>query len=143
MTRMFVLATMLTACSTVPNAVEQADLVIAAYEAHYADISDADVECIRDVRVRYARLGNESVERCGSHNVGCTVSGPLHARIWIGNGLEPRAETYALRHEYTHTLLWCMTGNAHGDHDVPEFGYSAVANAPGSLADLADELEDP
>jgi hypothetical protein len=114
--------------------------VIAVYERDYADLSDADAECVRDARVRYARLGHESVQRCGDNNVGCTVVGPRNARVWIGNGLEDDVERWSLRHEYTHVLLWCVTGDSHETHDAPEFGYAAEVNAAGSLSAEADSL---
>lgn len=133
----------LTACSTPDDAREQADLVIAVYERDYADVSDADVKCVHDVRVRYARLGHTNVERCGTNNVGCTIVGPRNVRIWIGNDLEEQVEHWSLRHEYTHALLWCVTGDSHENHDVPEFGFRAEVDAPGSLSALADELEGP
>ncbi len=128
---------LLSGCS-VPDAVDQADLIIAAYERDYGDVSDSDVGCLHDVAVRYARRDN--VDRCDSRSIGCTVAGPLNARIWIAQGLEPEVQIYALRHEYTHALLWCMEGALHNDHGVSEFGFSDTVDAPGSLARAADTL---
>ena len=138
MTRFLPLA-FLAACS-VSHATDQADLVIAVYERDYADLSDADAECVRDACVRYARLGHDSVKRCGGGNIGCTVTGPRNARVWIGNGLSDQDEAWTLRHEYTNVLLWCVTGDSHESHDAPEFGYAAEVNAPGSLSAEADSL---
>lgn len=134
------LALCLTACS-VPHATDEADKVIAVYRRDYADVTDAQADCVRDARARYARLGHESVQRCGDSNVGCTVIGPRNARVWVGNGLDEQVERWSLRHEYTHVLLWCLTGDSHDGHDVAEFGFAAEVNGPGSLAVLADELE--
>ena len=139
MTRFLPLA-FLAACS-VSHATDQADLVIAVYERDYGDVSDADVECVRDVPVRYALAPREHILE--SHGaIGQTVA-LRNARIWIVDGLEPDVEACILRHEYVHTLLWCMTGNAHGDHQVPELGYSGACDAPGSLSAEADGLEEP
>lgn len=139
MIRSLTMLALLSACS-VPGTTAQAELVLAVYERDYAPLSDADKACVRDVRVRYARLGHDHVKRCGGGNVGCTVTGPRNARIWIANGLEDDAQRWTVRHEYTHALLWCVTGDSHEDHDVPEFAYSGTVNAEGSLADLADDL---
>ncbi len=132
------LALTLSACS-VPDATEQADLVIAVYERDYADLSDTDAECVRDVRVRYAgRPRGWILTRNGA--VGHTVTGVASTRVWIDDDLEPQVEAWVLRHEYTHALLDCVEGDPHPDHDVPEFGFAAEVNAPGSLSALADDL---
>lgn len=140
MTRAIILALSLSAC-IVPNNDEHATAIIDAYEAHYADLSDDDVECIRDVRVRYARRPRDWIlDR--NDTVGHTVSGVVSTRVWIGRELPEDWETWTIRHELVHALLGCVTGDTHGDHDVPEFGFAAEIIAPGSLVAMADEMED-
>lgn len=115
----------------VPDTMAHAETIIAAYEADYGDVSDSDADCVRDVAVRYA--WHDTIERCDGAG-GCTVSGPLNTRVWIAEGMSPENEACVIRHEYIHVLLWCMTGDSHPAHDVPELGYSGVCNAAGSLA---------
>jgi hypothetical protein len=136
--RMFVGMFAVLAGCTVPDAVDQADLIVAAYERDYGDVSDSEVGCLHDVTVRYAR--HDHVDRCDSQAIGCTVTGPFNTRIWIAQGLEADAEIHSLRHEYTHVLLWCMDGDLHNDHNVPEFGFSPTVHAPGSLSWAVDTL---
>jgi hypothetical protein len=122
----------------VADADVQADLVIAAYERDYGDVSDKEADCVHSATVRHVRRDN--VDRCDSNAVGCTITGPLNVRIWIADDLDPQAEIYTLRHEYTHVLIACMTGSQDINHDVPEFGYSSSVRASGSLAIAADSL---
>ena len=127
-----VIALALTGCHSVPDARLQADIVIAAYEAEYGDVSEGEASCVYETRVTYAR----ETPRCCKGDFwcfGCMRPGMLRAHISIRDDLSEVGEIATLRHEYTHVLLWCMTGDAVGDHDAPEFGYSGDVMAYDSL----------
>lgn len=129
----FVLGMLLSAlsgCENVPDTAIQADIMIATYEEYSGDVSDTQAACVHRVPVYYAR--HDEVRRCNDRK-GCMVHGRHPLRIWIAQGLEPEEEVRVLRHEYTHVILLCVTGDSHHDHDAPEF------YTPGSLVELASQ----
>lgn len=130
----------LTGCLTqsysVSGAEEQADLLITTYEREYSsELSDKEVECVHNFNLNY-RSHRHVRQICEApfSVVGCMYYRRSPADLYLSQALSPEREKYTIRHELTHLLLWCHTGYAAENHQVPEFGFSGTVDAVGSLA---------
>jgi hypothetical protein len=117
----------------------QADAIMDVYERDYGPITESQADCVHRFVIHV--VNDRRVDRrCRELSLACYTHGPRRGIILLRRGIEEPLRTYTIRHELTHQLLWCVEGNMHADHQVPEFAYTSDVTAAGSLSAEADGL---
>lgn len=104
----------------------QAEQIAQAYDLYFAatPITESQRLCVHDFVVEFEthrRVNND----CHTSGVAGCASFPsgTSPRLFVSTHGSERHEAGTLRHELTHLMLFCATGDAHPAHDVPEFNF--------------------
>ena len=116
----------------------EAERAIVAYQDDFGGtVTPVQAACVHQFNLDYP--GKHDVEAtCGDNTVGCALipPPPMHPTMIEVRRFVPGRDTKlgVLRHELTHLVLYCATGDGHPAHDVPEFNFhDGPTDEPGTL----------